>query len=532
MSTQLSKALRTQVMDEHRDPDTGLVKCALCGGRFPDTEIQIDHRRPEHLGGGHEKTNLQPLCYPKVGPSCHKDKTATEATARAAVRAKAKRSPLAIPLAVLGLLSAAALGRASWLIWHGQSLAGLQAQVQTTLRWWVIVTLLAGAAYALAHLRPAEEPPAAKVEATGESPAQRITAALREEMGQAGRVLVRQASRDGRAGHVATYQGTGFPDHEDGARLKVQRRLSAKLGGRQQCVWDTEADQVFVSPRPPLPRIVPHPGVRRDPVLPWHQIPISNLVTIDLKVTPHVLVIGTTLAGKTSIFRSAIVSLAPQARAERIRLLLFDPKMVELVGFRGWPGVLNVLTEDEELYEGPGEVVDEMRRRMRLFKDEGVPLSSHQPWIVIIDEYREYVKRMGAWSLKVGKRKTSSSPLEPVENVATLLAMARRMNIHLIIGTQRPDAKWFGGDARDNMQCRIGVGPLSSTAARMLFEDASQGRDIPIEAKGRFTIQANDGEFVEDQSWFVPDPTDADGTNTASDWALLERLGMPTKGSK
>lgn len=526
MSSPLPKALRQQIRDAARDPDTGLVECARCGGQFGDDEIQVDHIVPEWLEVNHDPSNLQALCYPKDKGqrSCHKDKSAAEARQRASVRRRGTRSPVALPLAILAGVAAGVAARAAWLDLHGLSLAPLVGQTQTALRWWVISTLVFATAYALAHVGPANVAPDAPKAATGETPEQRLTAAVREEVGQGGTVRVRR-QKDG--GYSVSYRGTGFADHEDAAKFRMVKRISAKMGGRWQCLWDTEADQFLTRPRPDLPRSIEHPGVVKG--LAWHQIPISPSVTMDLKKTPHVLVCGETSAGKTSIFRSAIISLAEASRQEQVKLLLLDPKRVELIGFRGWPGVMDVITDDEEMYNAPGLVVDEMNRRMEAFERDRTPLSSHQPWIVILDEYREYLKRVGAWSLKHGKRKTASAPLEPQDHISTLLAMARRMNIHLIIGTQRPDAKWFGGDAREQCGLRIGVGGLSVALSRMLYEDSGVGRDIPAEAKGRFTSQQNDGQFVEDQSYWVPDPTDADGTNTEADWALLERLGMPER---
>lgn len=532
MSSPLPKALRQQIKDAARNPDTGLLECAGCRGEFGDDEVQVDHIVPEHIAVDHSPSNLQILCYPKdkAAPSCHKAKSAREAAARATARIRGRRSPSDLPVTIASGIAATVAARCAWLMWHERDPLPFLAQVQHGLSVAVIGTALIVLAYALAHIGHGEAAPpkVAKVR-TGETPEQRLTAALREEMGQAGQIRVRRVTWLGLPAYQASYGQTGFDDHEDAKRYSVNKRVNAKMGGRWLLTWDTEADRVVLQPRPELPALVPHPGA--DPDLPWFQIPISPSVTIDLKKTPHVLVTGETAAGKTSIFRSAIISLGHHARAGTIRLLLLDPKMVELIGFVGWPGVMNVMTEDQELWDAPGEVEAEMRRRMRLFKDEGVPLSEHQPWVVIVDEYREMVKRLDAWSLKpdVGLRKTRSAPLEPVENVATLLAMARRMNIHLILGTQRPDAKWFGGDARDNCPFRIGVGGLSPTLSRMLFNDSSVGRDIPAEAKGRFTAQQDNGQFVEDIAYWVPDPTDADGTNTEADWELLRRLGMPER---
>lgn len=497
-----------------------LVRCANCLHLFPDNEVQVDHVHPEHLGGGHDLDNLQVLCYPKTGPSCHKDKTAEEATARAAARAKANGSGWSFPIRLLIFHAGAYLLWVTYLMYEKRDVAPAVKIQHDIMLGWCATLAAVWILYMILHMKlPIPDKPAPVK--TGETPAQRINAAVRAEMGDQGEVRVYPSGQ----GFKVTYRNTNFADRDDNAKLKVQQRISAKMGGRWRCDWTEDEDFFITQPRPALPSRIDHPGVPDDK--PWWLLPIGTETTIDLKVTPHVLCIGATLAGKTSIFRSMVISSAKAAAADEVRLFLFDPKRVELIGFRGWPGISAVLTSDEDMYEAPMMIEKEMYRRAAAVEFDGAKTTDFKPWIVIIDEYREYVKRMGKYSLAEGFRKTVSSAIEPVESIATLLAMARKMNIHLIIGTQRPDAKWFGGDTRDNMQCRIGVGPLSRDAAIMVFGKASIGRDIPLEAKGRFTYQMNDGTYEEDQSYWVSDPTDAEGTNTLDDWRSLVRLGMP-----
>ena len=76
---------------------------------------------------------------------------------------------------------------------------------------------------------------------------------------------------------------------------------------------------------------------------------------------------------------------------------------------------------------------------------------------------------------------------------------------------------------------RATVGAIDAVRALMMYGDSSVGRDIPSSAKGRATVQIGDGEPVEVQTYWVPDPADADPyyNNTPEDWATLVRLGMP-----
>jgi hypothetical protein len=516
-----------QILDAHAVGDR--VKCAHCQSLFPRDEVQVDHILPEHRGGGHEPENLQPLCYPKSGPSCHKEKSAEEAGARATARRRANRNPIRVIIPALTASAGGYLLYLTYLQAQGRPIAPALHLLHQVTMWWNVVLLALYLAYGLAHASFGQDDTPEVVKPTGETPAQRIAAAVRAEMGDKGYVKVYPTGTPtdgaGRLGFKVTYRSTDFADRDDNAKLKVQERISAKMGGRWRCDWNEQEDWFYTEKRPELPARIDHPGIA--PGKPWHLLPIGPSTIVNLKVAPHVLVIGATLAGKTSIFRSMIIACADAAAKGEIELILFDPKRVELIGFRGWPGIKAVLTEDDQMYGMPMEIEREMERRQRAVEHEGAKVTEFTPWIVIIDEYREYVKRMGRYSIRTNKRKTISSPIEPIESIATLLAMARKLWIHIIIGTQRPDAKWFGGDARDNCPGRISVGPLSRDAAMMLYGKATVGRDIPLELKGRFTYQMNEGGYAEDQGFFVPDPTDAEGENTEQDWALLHRLGMP-----
>lgn len=311
-----------------------------------------------------------------------------------------------------------------------------------------------------------------------------------------------------------SYAGTGFADHEPERRQEVLDRISAKIGGRWRATWDTTNDQVRIERRPNLPKMVAHPGLPAG--RPWHVLPFADGAAFDLMVTSHLLIVGPTNSGKTAVLRSLIV-----AATAGTKVWLADPKRVELIGFRTWPNVACVATADGMLHDFAMHLHREMEERYRAFEEDGVPLSSWPPIIAFIDEFEEYAARMKAYAAANGMKKAGSdSPAQTA--ITSILRLARKAGIHLIIGTQRPDASWFGGAARDNMQGRALVGRATADAARMLFGRSDVARDVPLDAKGRTTLQTLDDEPVEVQAWWTPDPGDA--SLSPRDRALLARL--------
>jgi DNA translocase FtsK/SpoIIIE-like protein/HNH endonuclease len=526
MSSPLPPALRMSIKDGARD-SKGRVRCARCGKPFADKDIQIDHIHPEAEGGSHDPLNLQPLCAPKQGGGCHRLKSREEAKARARMARKAERNLLRLPLSMLGIATG------SWgLAYAATDFTGQQATFvansQTAATWTVLAGLGLGAAYALANIRvvpdsqeEAPKPADADVEAL-EFISERATEAAREVMGDKGTILVTVASLDV---FDLSYKGTGFAAHNDARREELRAAIQMKVGDRWRTEWKGKQDKVRFTRRPTLPPTINHPGF--DKKRPWWELPVAEGCTINLKVTSHALVIGRTNMGKTALMRGLIAAGTDSASRGEVELVLMDPKRVELVGFRDWPGVRKVLTNDEDLWDAPINLRDEMDERHRLFEEEKVPLSSHPPIMVVCDEYEQYVIRMtDRWINTPGLKKPGQKIPPPVQAMTSLLSMARKCNIHIIIGTQRPDAAWFGGTARDNLAARLGVGPLSASARKMLWGDghADVGGDIPDTAKGRTTVQLGDGEFTEIQAYWVPDPGDSDGNNTEQDWAVLASL--------
>lgn len=517
------------ILDSARD-SKGRVRCARCGKPFADKDIQVDHIHPENEGGSHDPVNLQPLCAPKAGGGCHRLKSREEAKARARMARNAERNLLRLPMSALGVATGA------WgLAYAITDFTGQQdtflAHSQTAATWTVLAGLGLGAAYALAHARLVPE---AKEEVKVADDGAEERTALLARVAEATKMVIvdkkKPASVTERPGGAVMigYAGTGFPAHVDTKRADLVEAVNMMTGQRWRPAWDGRHDQVLMTPRPVLPKQINHPGFEKGRA--WWKLPVAPGCTINLKTTSHVLVIGRTNMGKTALMRSLIAAGSDSASRDEVELVLLDPKRVELVGFRNWPGIRKVLTTQEDLWQAPIDLKNEMDERHRLFEEEKVPLSSHKPILVIVDEYEQYVIRMtDYWINEPGLKKTGQKIAPAVQAMASLLSMARKCNIHIIIGTQRPDASWFGGTARDNLAARLGVGPLSASAQKMLWGDGHSdiGRDIPDTAKGRSTVQLGDGEFEEIQAFWTPDPGDSDGANTELDWNILRLLGMP-----
>jgi hypothetical protein len=141
------------------------------------------------------------------------------------------------------------------------------------------------------------------------------------------------------------------------------------------------------------------------------------------------------------------------------------------------------------------------------------------------------VRRLDSeWNGNPDRGKKTGLKNPALEAISELLAKARGCGIHIVLSTQRPEASWFGGENRANVTGRAGVGALDPEAARMIFKQ-TVGTDIPASLKGRTSLQTEDLEVQEVQTFWVPNPADSDinYTNTPEDWDILRNLGMPEK---
>jgi hypothetical protein len=272
-------------------------------------------------------------------------------------------------------------------------------------------------------------------------------------------------------------------------------------------------------------------------VNPVESVPV-RCITVDSASSLYLAGEACVPTHNTSILRSIIAAASDSASRKEVRLILSDPKRVEMVGFRGWPGVKSIVTKPRDLWDVAFMIQREMDRRYTAFEERGIPLDSHEKWICVFDEFKAYYDRVfDVWTS--GEKDDDDNPLKrPGEKVpgairalADVIAMARKCGIHIIISTQSPDSQMFGtSGVRQNLPGRATVGAIDGIRALMIYGDSGVGRDVPSKAKGRATVQIGDGTPVECQAYWLPCPADADPnyTNTEEDWTTLLRLGMPT----
>lgn len=189
-------------------------------------------------------------------------------------------------------------------------------------------------------------------------------------------------------------------------------------------------------------------------------------IVADIGKMPHVLIAGTTGSGKSVLVNSFISSLLFRASPDEVKLILIDPKRVELTGYNGIPHLMTpVIVEVDKILASLRWGMGEMDRRYKLFAERGVrnidsfnELSGFQalPYIVIfIDELADLM---------------SYAPVEVEDAIARLAQMARATGIHLVIATQRPSVDVITGLIKANVPCRIAFNVSSMIDSRVIID--------------------------------------------------------------
>jgi S-DNA-T family DNA segregation ATPase FtsK/SpoIIIE len=190
-------------------------------------------------------------------------------------------------------------------------------------------------------------------------------------------------------------------------------------------------------------------------------------VTADLAAMPHLLVAGSTGSGKSVFVNSLIMSFLYRMSPQELRLILVDPKMLELSVFDGLPHLItNVITDNAIAFKALSWAVIEMDRRYQLMSETGSKnidsYNSKQrganklPFIVIVvDELADLMMSGG----------------EEVEVAITRLAQkARAAGIHLVIATQRPSTDVVTGLIKANIPSRLAFKVTSGIDSRTILD--------------------------------------------------------------
>lgn len=215
---------------------------------------------------------------------------------------------------------------------------------------------------------------------------------------------------------------------------------------------------------------------------------LGNPYSFDLATAPHLLVGGTTGSGKSVCLHALILSLIARMPPAAVQLALIDPKQVEFSAYRGSPYLYrsDIAVTATAAREMLVELVAEMEARYSTFMTAGVNN---------VDEARK--KRMNVPYIVVVVEEFAAllSADKDIEDYIIRLAQkARAAGIHLIVATQRPDAKTFSGLVRSNVPARIALTVQKSTESTIILDD--QGAEDLL-GSGDMLVKATPGSRPE-----------------------------------
>jgi len=223
-------------------------------------------------------------------------------------------------------------------------------------------------------------------------------------------------------------------------------------------------------------------------------------IIADLGRMPHVLIAGQTGSGKSVCINTFLATLLFRASPSEVKLILVDPKRVEMTSYNGIPHLLSpVIVEPEKVVSALRWVLTEMERRYKIFAQAGVrnidgynEMSGFQalPYIVlVVDELADIML---------------FAPVEVEDSITRIAQMSRATGIHMILATQRPSVDVITGLIKANIPCRVAFAVSSQVDSRVILD--TQGAEkllgrgdmlyLPPEQAKPMRIQ---GAFVSDR---------------------------------
>ena len=244
----------------------------------------------------------------------------------------------------------------------------------------------------------------------------------------------------------------------------------------------------------------------------------GNLIVAELNKMPHLLIAGATGSGKSVCVNSIITSILMKATPDEVRLILVDPKKVELSNYNGVPHLLSPVVTDPKKAAGVlQQVVAEMERRYEVFADNGQRN---------MESYNIYARTFNEKANDEDKKEIMPYHVVILDEVADLMMvasktvedcimrisqMARAAGIHLIVATQRPSTDIITGVIKANIPSRIAFAVSSSVDSRTILDATGaekllgkgdmlfspMGSSSPVRVQGAFVADEEVSRVVE-----------------------------------
>jgi S-DNA-T family DNA segregation ATPase FtsK/SpoIIIE len=205
----------------------------------------------------------------------------------------------------------------------------------------------------------------------------------------------------------------------------------------------------------------------------------GRIVTADLNGAPHLLIAGSTGAGKSVAINAMIMSILYKATPDQVRLILVDPKRLELGNYEGVPHLYTpIITEPKLAANALRNAVREMERRLKLLAEKGVRN---------IDQYNKLFDENGTPSLFGDNSEERPLPFIVIiideladlmmldssnveESITRLAQMARAVGIHLVLATQRPSVDVITGLIKANFPARMSFRVATKVDSRTILD--------------------------------------------------------------
>jgi len=259
----------------------------------------------------------------------------------------------------------------------------------------------------------------------------------------------------------------------------------------------------------------------------------GNAIVADLASMPHMLIAGTTGSGKSVCINAIIVAMLLTRTPEDVRLILVDPKMVEMAAFEKIPHLLCPIVNDmrraEEILEWAATKMDE---RYELFKEAGVKNIAQYNRLGADEVYRRLHAETDEERSRVPTKvpyyviiideladliMTSSKEVEG--HIIRIAQKARAVGIHLILATQRPSVNVVTGLIKSNMPCRISFRVASRQESRIVLDQ--NGADVLLGQGDMLFLQPGTSNLIRAQGTYLSE------TEIRSVMDKLQEVGEP-----